>query len=76
MVIETKKFINEIGNPITIKIKRKNDIGTNAKSGKKIKIRAVNVSMIGPFSKSENIMTWDEALELNSALSSFIKKQK
>ena len=69
-------FINEIGNRIKIKIKKQKDIGTNSKTKEKIKFDGVNISIIGPTSMSENIITLEEAKQLYKCLHDFLYEQK
>lgn len=70
--MKTSKFINEIGNKIIIKIKNKKDIGINNKTKKKIKFNGVSISLIGPTSESEWIITQDEAEELYYLLDEYL----
>lgn len=58
-------FINEIGNKIKIKIKKQKDIGIN--------FTGVNITIIGPTSVSENIITYKEVQELYLTLGKFLK---
>lgn len=74
--METTKFINEIGNKIQIKIKNKNGVGKNYKTGEKIKYKGASVQIIGPTSMSENEITYMEAVELHKVLSKFLKNKK
>jgi hypothetical protein len=67
-------FINEIGNKIKIKIKNQKDNGINYKTKEKIKFTGVSISIIGPSSISENIITYKEAEELYLNLKKFLNK--
>lgn len=67
-------FVNEIDNNIKIKIKKQKDIGTNSKTGEKIKFTGVNIKIQGPSSTSENIITQKEANELYLSLKKFLNK--
>ncbi len=67
-------FINEIDNPIKIKIKNKKDTGTNYKTKKKFTFTGVSILIQGPTSESENIVTKKEAEELYNALKQFLNK--
>jgi len=67
-------FINEIGNKIKIKIKKEKDTGINYKTKEKIKFNGVSISIIGPTSISENIITYKEAEELYVTLKKFLDK--
>ena len=67
-----KRFKNEIGNKIIIKIKTKRDTGTNFETKEKIKFSGVSISIEGPESVSENIITREEAEELCSTLEKFL----
>jgi hypothetical protein len=64
-------FTNELGNKIKIKIKNKKDTGVNYKTHQKIKFDGVSISIIGPTSISDNIITYKEATELYLALQKF-----
>ena len=57
-------FINEIGNKIKIKIKNKKDSGVNYKTKEKIFFDAVSITITGPTSLTENVITYMEAEEL------------
>lgn len=59
-----KKFVNECNNEITIDIHN-----TEEKNGE---ISLLSVSLIGPNSQSENIITREEAIELHAALGKFL----
>ena len=61
-------FVNELGNKITIKVKNKKDTGTNYKTGKEHKFTGVSISIIGPTSETENVVTREEAIHLLNAL--------
>ena len=67
-------FINEIGNKIKIKIKNQKDTGINYKTTEKIIFNGVSMSIIGPTSMSENVVTYKEAKELYFALKKFLNK--
>jgi hypothetical protein len=69
MIITT--FINELENKIKIKIKNKKDTGVNYKTQQKIKFDSVSISISGPTSVSENVITYKEASELYLALQKF-----
>ena len=73
MPMQSKKFTNEIGNPIQIKVKKHNGKGTNHKTGKKVAYRGANIQIIGPTSVSENEITRQEAQELLKTLKAFFK---
>jgi hypothetical protein len=70
----TTNFINEIGNKIKIKIKKKKDTGINYKTKEKINFNGVSLSIIGPTSETENIITRIEAEKLYLALKKFLGK--
>ena len=53
-------FINEIGNPIKIKIKNIKDTATNYKT-EKFTYKGVSILIQGPNSESENVVTRQEA---------------
>jgi hypothetical protein len=67
----TKRFTNEIGNPISISVTATKDTGTNAKTKKRSTFDAVKIVITGPTSTSENTLTRQEAAELLSCLSKF-----
>lgn len=69
-------FINEIGNKITVKVKKAKDTGTNYKTKDKYKFDAVNLELIGPTSISGNVITYLEAREMYKALGKFLKENK
>jgi len=57
-------FINEIGNKIKIKIKNKKDSGVNYKTKEKFFFDGVSITITGPTSLTENVITYMEAEEL------------
>ena len=65
-------FNNELGNKITIRIKNKRDTGTNFKTKEEFKFTGVSISIEGPSSVSENVITNQEAEELYMALDKFL----
>lgn len=65
-------FKNELGNTITIRIKNKRDTGTNFKTKEEFKFTGVSISIEGPSSISENVITNQEAEELYMALDKFL----
>jgi hypothetical protein len=65
-------FKNELGNKITIIIKNKRDTGTNFKTKEEFKFTGVSISIEGPSSVSENVITNQEAEELYMALDKFL----
>ena len=65
-------FKNELGNTITIRIKNKRDTGTNFKTKEEFKFTGVSISIEGPSSVSENVITNQEAEELYMALDKFL----
>jgi len=67
-------FINELGNKIKIKIKNQKDSGVSYNTKEKILFNGVNISIIGPTSLSENIITYIEAEELYFTLKKFLNK--
>jgi len=67
-------FINELGNKIKIKIKNEKVENINYKTKQKIKYTGINISIIGPTSMSENIITVKEAEKLYLALKIFLNK--
>ena len=71
-----RSFKNELGNNIRIKIKSKKESGTNFQSKEKIKFTGVSISIEGPESVSENIITRQEAEELYLTLDKFLFENK
>ena len=69
-------FINEIGNKIKIKIKKQKDTGLNFKTKEKNNFTGVSISIIGPTTISENIITYKEAEELYLTLGKFLTFEK
>jgi len=67
-------FINEIGNPIKIKVKNQKDIGINYKTKVKETFTGVSIAIRGPTSESENIITRQEAEHLYKCLKQFLNK--
>ena len=65
-------FKNELGNKIIIRIKNKKDTGTNFKTQEEFKFTGVSISIEGPTSISENVITKQEAEELYIALEKFL----
>jgi hypothetical protein len=72
--MERKKFTNEIGNKIDIKVKKKNGKGIEYKTGILKAYKGVEIDIIGPTSMSSNEITIREAVELYNALGAFLKK--
>ena len=70
----TTAFTNELDNKIKIKIKNQKDTGVNSKTKEKIKFDGISISIIGPTSVSENIITYKEATELYLSLRKFLIK--
>ena len=68
----TTAFTNELENKIKIKIKNQKDTGFNSKTKQKFKFDGISISIIGPTSVSENIITYKEATELYLALQKFL----
>jgi hypothetical protein len=69
-------FVNEIGNKIKIKIKKQKEIGVNSKTKEKVNFNGISISIIGPTSETENIITRKEAEELCETLQKFLKENK
>jgi hypothetical protein len=65
-------FINEIGNKIKIKIKKQKDLGVNFETKEIKKFIGVSISIIGPTSITENVITYKEAKELYATLGKFL----
>jgi hypothetical protein len=70
--LKESKFKNELGNDITIDIKRVKDTGINSK-GEKEEFEAIEIMMEVPTSTSTNTITKKEAMELYKALGEFLK---
>ena len=69
-------FINELNNKIKIKIKNQKDFGGNYKTQQKIKFDGISISIIGPTSVSDNVITLEEAIQLHKCLDEYLKKMK
>ena len=69
-------FINELNNKIKIKIKNQKDFGVNYKTQQKIKFDGISISIIGPTSVSDNVITIEEAIQLHKCLDEYLKKMK
>ena len=67
------KFKNELGNDISIDIKKVKDTGTNSK-GEKEDFDGIEIVMVGPTSTMSNIITRLEAEELHKALMGFLNE--
>ena len=74
--MERKKFINEIGNKIVVRIKKKNGRGTNHKTKETKKYQGVSIALIGPTSMSENEITNMEAVMIYKCLKQYLEKNK
>lgn len=68
----SKKFVNEIGNPISVLVEETRDTGTNAETKKKSSFDAIRIVITGPTSMSENTLTRQEAVELLGCLKSVL----
>ena len=66
-------FKNEVGKPIKVTVKHAKDTATNYKTGRKLDFNAVSISMIGPSSTCENIVTPMEAKALLKCLKIFLR---
>lgn len=64
------KFKNELGNPITIKVKNVKD------TNQKLKFDAININIIGLNSTSEWSLTKREGFELHKMLAKFYGKNE
>jgi hypothetical protein len=73
MPMQSKTFVNEVGNSIEVKVRKKNGVGTNHTTQSKVPYRGVYIQMIGPTSESSNEVTRHEAMELYHALRLFFK---
>lgn len=71
-----KVFLNELDNKIIIRIKNKRDKGINFETKEEIKFTGVSITIEGPSSISENVITQKEAEELYLALDKFLFKSK
>ncbi len=64
----TRRFTNEIGNPIRVLVEETQDTGTNHETGASSSFDAVRIVVEGPTSVSENTLTRGEAEELLNCL--------
>ena len=71
----TRRFTNEIGNPIRVVVVETRDTGTNAKTGTVSSFDAVKLVVIGPTSTSENTLTRREARVLLDCLQRVLEPQ-
>lgn len=71
-MVVTERFVNEIGNHITVKVQKKNIRGTNYRTGRKSTCDGVLITMIGPTSEMTNEITIDEAKVLFVSLGKVI----
>jgi hypothetical protein len=69
----SRRFVNEIGNRISVIVEETTDTGTTESTGKKAKFDAVRLVVTGPTSTSENTLTRQEAIELMSCLERVLK---
>ena len=67
-------FVNELGNKITLKIKKQKDTGYSP-SGVKHRFDAVNIKLSGPESEAEWVITYREAAEIHKGLTQFFLAQ-
>jgi hypothetical protein len=68
------KFTNEVGNPIRVRIKKQTIEGTNSRTGKVSKHAGVSITIVGPTSEAENIITFEEAKNLHRTLDTFLSQ--
>ena len=66
--MEQKNFINELGNPIVVKVYGKKNTGKNYKTKKAHTFNGVTIFMAGPSSHTQLNITRREAVELNQCL--------
>ncbi len=69
----SRRFVNEIGNRISVLVEETRDTGTTQSTGKKAEFDAVRIVVTGPTSTSENTLTRQEAVELMSCLERVLK---
>lgn len=67
-----KKFVNELGNSIKLKIKNKRKTDSNYKTKEKITFTGVSITIQGPSRETENVVTREEAEELYKCLGQFL----
>ena len=72
----SKKFVNEIGNPIMFSSKITTDTATNKKTQKRFSFDAINMRLSGPTSVSENTVTIMEAKVMMQGLRKTLKNLK
>ena len=63
---------NELGNRIRITVESRLAVGIIGASGKTMPFGGVAVTLIGPTSTTENIITLDEARQLHAALGEYL----
>ena len=71
--MEERKFKNELGNSIVVKVKSAASEKAT-KDGKPIRVPCVNISIAGPTSISENVVTLEEARKIRDALAAWLNK--
>lgn len=69
----SKKFTNEIGNPIRVLVEETTDTGVNHETKRRAKFDAIRIILEGPTSVSENTITRQEAVELLTALAQVLE---
>ena len=69
----SRRFVNEIGNRISVLVEETKDTGTTESTGKKAEFDAVRIVVTGPTSTSENTLTRREAVELMRCLGRVLK---
>lgn len=73
----TQRFTNEIGNKIKLRVNKvAKNTGENHKTGEEYEFDAVSIWLEGPTSASENIITYQEAVEMHKTLGKFLKANK
>ena len=67
-------FKNELGNQIETKIKKVTTEGTKSKTGEEVSFDAISLSIVGPNSMTENIITFQEGEKLHQLLGLFLER--
>ena len=70
-----KQFINELGNKVKIRIKNKKVVAVNYETKEEIDFNGVSISIQGPTSEGEFVVTYKEAEEIFLTLKKYLKKK-
>lgn len=71
--MKTKTFINELGNRVTIRVKRTRSKAINSKTKDEIIFHATDLAISGSTAKIEGYLTMQESLELYELLHVYLE---